>query len=68
MLKDLSEEVIVSTDDFYNRVEKLYWYFMQTEDMEVAAQDHATKTIVEIQKAYDTMTSFLRAEITGEQE
>jgi len=67
MLKHCTEEVIVSADNFYNQVETLYWYFMQTEDMGVAAEDHASKTIHDIQAAYDTLTSFLRAEITGEE-
>lgn len=66
-LQSLSEEVIISADNFYNQVETLYWYFMQTEDMGVAAEDHASKTIHDIQGAYDTLTSFLRAEITGEE-
>lgn len=65
MLKNLSEEVIVSADNFYNQVETLYWYFMQTEDMEVAAEDHCSKTIFDLNAAYDTLTQFLRAEITG---
>ena len=68
MLKNLSEEVIVSADNFYNQVETLYWYFMQTEDMEVAAEDHCAKTILDLKSAYDTLTQFLRAEITGESE
>jgi len=68
MLKNCSEEVIVSADNFYNQVETLYWYFMQTEDMGVATQDHCTKTVQDIKAAYDTFTSFVRAEITGESE
>jgi len=67
MLKHCSEDVIVSADNFYNRVETLYWYFMQTEDMGVATENHCSKTIPDIQVAYDTLTSFLRAEITGEE-
>ena len=65
LLKDLSEEVIVSADNFYNQAETLYWYFMQTEDMGVAAEDHCFKTIHDIRAAYDIFSSFLRAEITG---
>ncbi|TDJ06284.1 MAG: hypothetical protein E2O68_05165 [Deltaproteobacteria bacterium] len=67
VLKDLSEEVIVSADNFYNKAETLYWYFMQTEDMGVAAEDHCSKTIFDIQGSYDIFSSFLRAEITGQE-
>ena len=45
MLKNCSEEVIVSADNFYNQAETLYWYFMQTEDMGVAMQDHHAQIV-----------------------
>lgn len=64
-LKSCSEEVIVSADKYYTLAEKLYWYFKQTEDMEVAAEDYSSNAIEEIKNAFDIFSSFLRAEITG---
>ncbi|RLA64722.1 MAG: hypothetical protein DRQ88_07540 [Epsilonproteobacteria bacterium] len=67
-LKNISEEVIISADNFYTQADNLHWYFKQTEDMGVAAEDYCAKTICDIQAAYNTLTAFLRAEITGETE
>ena len=65
-LKNLSEELLVASDQFYGLVDNLYWYFKQTEDMEVAIQDYLTKVLKEIQKAYDRLCIYLKAEIRGE--
>lgn len=65
-LKNLSEELLVSADQFYGLVDNLYWYFKQTEDMGVTIEDYMTLALKEIQKAYERLTLYLKAEIRGE--
>lgn len=65
-LKNLSEELQVVADKFYGLVDNLYWYFKQTEDMGVTIEDHMTNSLKDIQKAYETFSLYLKAEIRGE--
>ena len=65
-LKLLSEEVLVSADQFYGLVDNLYWYFKQTEDMGVTIDDYLAKALKEIEKAFLKLSTYLKAEIRGE--
>jgi hypothetical protein len=65
-LKYLSEELMVTADQFYGLVDNLYWYFKQTEDMGTTIEDFMALALKEIQKAYDQFSLYLKAEIRGE--
>ena len=65
-LKNLSEELMVTADQFYGLVDNLYWYFKQTEDMGTTIEDYMTLALKEIQKAYIQFSLYLKAEIRAE--
>lgn len=62
-LQKCSEEVIVSLDRFYTRVDDLYWYLNHTQDMPMKVSDHVYHTINELEEEYSTLNLYIEAEL-----
>ena len=44
-LKHCGEEVLISLDQFYNKVEKLHWYLQHTQEMPATVENHVMQEI-----------------------
>lgn len=58
-----SEEVISGLDQFYNKVEELRWYLMNTEDMPATVSDNVSHYIYEIEERYNLLQLYINAEL-----
>lgn len=62
------EEVIISLDQFYAKVDDLKWYLMVTEDMPGSVQEHVDHTVIELDEAYELLQLHINAELESYRE
>jgi hypothetical protein len=62
------EEVIISLDQFYAKVDDLKWYLMVTEDMPGAVQEQVDHTVLELEEAYELLQLHINAELESYRE
>lgn len=57
------EECIISIDTFYNKVEEIYWFLLCTEDMPNTVEGTVDRYIIELEKVYDLMNTYIHVEL-----
>ncbi|MBT3585911.1 MAG: hypothetical protein HN509_13475 [Halobacteriovoraceae bacterium] len=62
-LKLLGQDLIVALDKFYNSVEKMHWYLMQTEDMPATVEDQLDVLLAEIDSGYQMFNLYCEGEL-----
>ncbi|MCP4914187.1 MAG: hypothetical protein GY909_13830 [Oligoflexia bacterium] len=67
-LKLCSEEVIMGLDSFYTHVDDLRWYLSHTEEMPGTVNEKVSKSIRDLEKAYDMLSLYIDAEINLQKE
>lgn len=61
-LKFLSEELILSIDNFYFHVNEMKWYLEQTQDMPKKIEDAVSRMTKKISKAFTQLELYLNVE------
>jgi len=62
-LKQCSEEIIVSLDNFYSKVDDLSWYLNHTEDLPNFVRDTLSSGIRELEKSLSILNLHIDAEL-----
>lgn len=65
-LSHCTQEIIISLDQFYTRVDKLFWYLKYTQDMPNTIEDEVGRQLVKIDQFYDQLELYVDAELSGE--
>ena len=65
-LATLPIEIIELSNDFYTKVDELYWYLMHTEDMPNAIEDEVIRQTNNIRKKLYNLNLYISAELSGE--
>ena len=58
-------EVLEALDQFYTRVDELYWYLKHTQDMPNTIEDEVSRRVGRLGKLYDQLALFIDAELGG---
>lgn len=58
-------ELIEVIDDFYQEVDSLYWYLLNTQDMPNTIEDEITRYCTTLRRKVDTLEVYIDAELTG---
>ena len=58
-------ELIEVIDDFYQGVDDLYWYLLNTQDMPNTIEDEITRYCFILEKKVGTLEIYIDAELTG---
>lgn len=56
-----SEEVILTAETFYNRVDDIKWYLLNTEDMPNTVEDNLKIHLKKLKKDYDMLKLYIEA-------
>lgn len=70
-IEDLSHcsiEVIESLNNFYQQVDKLFWYLKHTQDMPNMIEDEIDRHLILLKRSYETLQLYIDAELAGEVE
>jgi hypothetical protein len=62
-LKQCSEDIIVSLDNFYSKVDDISWYLNHTEDLPNFVRDTLNSGIRELEKALSILNLHIDAEL-----
>lgn len=62
-LKYCSEDVIISLDAFYTKVDDMRWYLYHTDDMPVTVDDNVRHFLRELKELYSNLMLYLQAEL-----
>ncbi len=58
-------EVLEALDQFYTKVDDLYWYLKHTQDMPNTIEDEVSRKIARLGKLYDQLALYIDAELGG---
>ena len=61
-LKDCGEEVLVSLDQFYGKVDDLDWYLFCTQEMPATVEENLMQRISDIEKSHEGLLLHIDAE------
>lgn len=64
-LSHLTLELIEVVNDFYQEVDQLYWYLMNTQDMPTAIEDEVTRYCYVLGQKYENLQLYINAELGG---
>lgn len=64
----LSEELIVSLEDFYNTIDDMKWYLGHTQDMPATIEDKVHLMVKEVRTKYNQLELYLNAELETHEE
>jgi len=62
-LKYLSEDLLISLNIFYKKIEEMRWYLQSTEDMPATVEDKLKRSLKELKPSYDTLVLYLEGEL-----
>jgi len=65
-LKECSEEVIISLDNFYSKVDDLYWYLSHTEDLPNYVRDKLGQGVRELEDILQILNVHIDAQLMVE--
>ncbi len=65
-LANLPIEIIELADNFYSKVDELYWYLNHTEDMPNTIEDEVFRHIAGLGKKFNMLSLYISAELSGE--
>ena len=64
-LSHLPTEIIEVANDFYDQVDKLYWYLMHTQDMPNTIEDEIMRYLHFIERKFEALLLYVDAELSG---
>lgn len=62
-LRLMGDETIIALDQFYGKIDEIFWYLNHTQDMPNTVQDKVHHWVKELDSLHQTLSLFLHAEL-----
>lgn len=66
-LSNLPIEIIELSNEFYEEVDRLYWYLKHTQDMPNTIEDEITRRVSRISSQFENLKLYIDAELSGKE-